>query len=135
MAIQRQNAHGMKAPRHHPPTPPDVVRAPARKRRTMLARQKIRLPVAYSGASQIAGHHEAQANLKQWRVLGPLSRPIGGQHELLRDTAQRSLKIVRRAAPHRAATMTIRILNELLLFSCLVALVTGIVLAAAGLLI
>ena len=39
------------------------------------------------------------------------------------------------AAPHRADTMTIRILNELLLFSCLVALVTGIVLAAAGLLI
>ena len=33
------------------------------------------------------------------------------------------------------ATMTIRILNELLLFSCLVAGVTGIVLAAASLLI
>jgi hypothetical protein len=33
------------------------------------------------------------------------------------------------------ATMTIKILNEFLLFSCLAAFVTGIVLAAASLLI
>jgi hypothetical protein len=38
--------------------------------------------------------------------------------------------------PHREeATMTIKILNEFLLFSCLAAFVTGIVLAAASLLI
>jgi hypothetical protein len=38
-------------------------------------------------------------------------------------------------AAHGEATMTIKILNEFLLFSCLAAFVTGIVLAAASLLI
>ncbi|SRR6266566_9941429 len=43
-------------------------------------------------------------------------------------------RLLRRAL-HRGTPMAIRILNDLLLFSCLAAFVTGIVLAAASLLI
>ena len=46
-----------------------------------------------------------------------------------------AMAVVDEGAAQGEATMTIKILNEFLLFSCLTAFVTGIVLAAASLLI
>ena len=45
------------------------------------------------------------------------------------------MAVVDEGAPQGEATMTIKILNEFLLFSCLAAVVVGVVVAAATLLI
>jgi hypothetical protein len=67
------------------------------------------------------------------RRVGILIRTI--RHHIFAYGRECAMAVVDEGAPQGEATMTIKILNEFLLFSCLAAFVTGIVLAAASLLI
>jgi hypothetical protein len=67
------------------------------------------------------------------RRVGILIRTI--RHHIFAYGRECAMAVVDEGAAQGEATMTIKILNEFLLFSCLAAFVTGIVLAAASLLI
>jgi hypothetical protein len=57
------------------------------------------------------------------------------RHHIFAYGRECAMAVVDKGAAQGEATMTIKILNEFLLFSCFAAFVTGIVLAAASLLI